>query len=84
MVRKDKLPHRRDRRRLRSELEVLAALASAPVPSLATLRGAFETHTAVFLVVDLCAGGDLFSHLVAQVWSKYHLGGRRGGGCSGQ
>ena len=49
-----------ERRRVMTERRVLHSCCS---PFIVRLHYAFQTHSALYLVIDLCAGGDLHAHL---------------------
>jgi hypothetical protein len=56
---------RRAKDRLRLARELLALTTLPPCPFVVACHGAFETSRAVFFVLDLVDGGDLFYHLAS-------------------
>lgn len=49
---------------VRREVQIMHHLAGDP--NVVKMRGAYEDKTAVHLVMELCAGGELFDRIVAK------------------
>jgi serine/threonine protein kinase len=61
VISKESANRRKDKHRISNELQFLRDLP--PCPFVCRCQMAFESKLAIFFVVDLCSGGDLFFHL---------------------
>ncbi|XVE51117.1 hypothetical protein DITRI_Ditri02bG0013200 [Diplodiscus trichospermus] len=60
---KRKLRNEQDREDIRKEIQIMQHLSGQP--SIVEFRGAYEDRHSVHLVMELCAGGELFDRIVA-------------------
>ncbi|XWS19417.1 hypothetical protein CRYUN_Cryun31cG0014000 [Craigia yunnanensis] len=61
---KRKLTNKHDREDIKKEVQILQHLSGQP--SIVEFRGAYEDRQSVHLVMELCAGGELFDRIIAQ------------------
>lgn len=63
-ISKRKLTHKEDIEDVRREVQIMHHLTGHP--NIVELKGAFEDKNAVHLVMELCAGGELFDRIIAK------------------
>jgi calcium-dependent protein kinase len=61
---KRKLVSKADREDIKREIQILQHLSGQP--NIVEFKGAFEDRFSVHLVMELCAGGELFDKIIAQ------------------
>jgi len=61
---KRKLVSKADREDIKREIQILQHLSGQP--NIVEFKGAFEDRFSVHLVMELCAGGELFDRIIAQ------------------
>lgn len=61
---KRKLRSKQDREDIKKEVQIMQHLSGQPC--IVELRGAYEDRQSVHLVMELCAGGELFDRIIAQ------------------
>ncbi|MED6144630.1 Calcium-dependent protein kinase 15 [Stylosanthes scabra] len=61
---KRKLTSKADRDDMRREIQIMQHLSGQP--NIVEFKGAFEDRYSVHLVMELCAGGELFDRIIAQ------------------
>ncbi|XP_057754958.1 calcium-dependent protein kinase 2-like [Arachis stenosperma] len=61
---KRKLASKADRDDMRREIQIMQHLSGQP--NIVEFKGAFEDRYSVHLVMELCAGGELFDRIIAQ------------------
>lgn len=68
VINKARVSKLKEQERLRIELEIMTSMA--PSPFLQRCHSAFESNNAVFFVLDLLGGGDLYTHLLKRLHSS--------------
>jgi calcium-dependent protein kinase len=63
-ISKRKLVHKEDVEDVRREVQIMHHLTGHP--NIVELKGAYEDRGAVHLVMELCAGGELFDRIIAK------------------
>lgn len=61
---KRKLKNKQDREDIKKEVQIMQHLSGQP--NIVEFRGAYEDRQSVHLVMELCAGGELFDRITAQ------------------
>ncbi|OMO64849.1 hypothetical protein COLO4_31769 [Corchorus olitorius] len=61
---KRKLKNKQDREDMKREVQIMQHLSGQP--NIVEFRGAYEDRQSVHLVMELCAGGELFDKIIAQ------------------
>ncbi|XVF27867.1 hypothetical protein REPUB_Repub14bG0146200 [Reevesia pubescens] len=61
---KRKLRNKLDREDIKKEIQIMQHLSGQP--NIVEFRGAYEDRQSVHLVMELCAGGELFDKIIAQ------------------
>ncbi|XVF26034.1 hypothetical protein REPUB_Repub13aG0265300 [Reevesia pubescens] len=61
---KRKLTNKQDKEDIKKEVQILQHLSGQP--NIVEFRGAYEDRQSVHLVMELCAGGELFDRIIAQ------------------
>ncbi|XP_010269425.1 PREDICTED: calcium-dependent protein kinase 2-like isoform X2 [Nelumbo nucifera] len=64
MIAKRKLANKEDIEDVRREVQIMHHLAGQP--NIVELKGAYEDKQSVHLVMELCAGGELFDRIIAK------------------
>jgi len=63
-ISKKKLVTRADKEDMRREIQIMQHLSGQP--NIVEFKGAYEDQTSVNLVMELCAGGELFDRIIAK------------------
>ena len=63
-ISKRKLTHKEDIEDVRREVQIMHLLTGHP--NIVELKGAYEDKSSVHLVMELCAGGELFDRIIAK------------------
>lgn len=61
---KRKLASRQDKEDVKREIQIMQYLSGQP--NIVEIKGAYEDQQSVHLVMELCAGGELFDRIIAQ------------------